>query len=110
MQESKSTLSRQSRIETILWSELVPTYLFVDNESNRHQVPKHSETHFKVTAVTIKFENLTRVTRHRLVNQLLINEFNSGMHALSLHLYTPEEWANLTTGSPKSPPCHKKQN
>src|SRR3990167_5847176 len=96
MQEPKSPRSRQSRIETILLNKLVPTHLFVDNESNRHQVPKHSETHFKVVAVTVKFENLTRIARHRLVNQLLANEFDSGMHALSLHLYAPNEWAKST--------------
>lgn len=110
MQEPKTAPSRQSRIETILLNELVPTYLMVENESNRHQVPKGAETHFKVIAVTLKFENLTRVARHRRINQLLINEFDSGMHALSLHLYTPDEWANSETGAPKSPPCSKKHS
>lgn len=110
MQESKIAPSRQARIETILVNELDPSYLFVDNESNRHQVPKDAETHFKVIAVTLKFEHLSRIARHRRVNQLLRNEFDSGMHALSLHLYTPKEWADLETGAPKSPPCHKKHN
>lgn len=108
MIESKTNSSRQTRIETILLNELTPSYLLVNNESHRHQVPKHSETHFKVIAVTLKFEHLTRLARHRLINHLLINELNSGLHALSLHLYTPEEWAKSETGAPQTPACHKK--
>src|SRR3990167_9210049 len=98
--------SRQTRIEIILQNNLDPSYLRVDNESNRHQVPKDAETHFKVIAVSIKFNPITRIARHRLVNELLRNEFNSGLHALSLHLYTPEEWLKLEAKTPQSPSCH----
>lgn len=99
--------SRQERIQTILLNELNPSYLIIDNESNRHQVPIDAETHFKIIAVSVKFDTLTRIARHRLVNQLVSAEFNSGMHALSLHLYTPKEWDESGPISPKSPPCQK---
>ena len=108
MHKAKTKLSRQTRIETLISEALTPSYLVVDNESNRHQVPKDAETHYKVIAVSQKFNDLSRIARHRLINKLLCEEFNSGMHALSLHLYKPEEWAITDTITPKSPPCHKK--
>ena len=33
----------------------------------------------------------TQIARHRAVNGLLQNEFDSGLHALTLRLKTPEE-------------------
>lgn len=86
------SMSRKIRIEELLNQELSPIYLSVDDESSNHHVPQGAETHFKVTAVSSKFIDLSRIARHRLVNRLLANEFELGMHALSMHLYTPDEW------------------
>jgi len=30
---------------------------------------------------------------------------NNGIHALTLHLYTPAEWQDSESGAPQSPPC-----
>ena len=85
-------MSRKERIELILTKELSPVFLQVDDESAKHHVPEGAQTHFKVIAVSSKFAALTPVARHRLVNQLLKSEFAEGLHALSMHLYTAEEW------------------
>lgn len=98
-------MSRKSAIEQQLTKELTPVFLNVENESGNHHVPEGSETHFKVTLVSSQFNDLTRVARHRIVNQLLKNEFNTGLHALSMHLYTLEEWAKKSDSVLKSPPC-----
>ena len=43
--------------------------------------------------VSPSFKGLTSIKRHRLVNNLLKDEFdNHGLHALSLRLKTPEEF------------------
>lgn len=81
-----------------------PLYLKVENESHRHQVPSGSETHFKITLVSPKFDGLTPLQRHRYINQLLKNELNTGLHALTMALYDSSQ--NIEKLSPqKSPPC-----
>ncbi len=103
-------MSRKQRIYNALSGELKPDSLLIEDESHRHQVPPGAETHFKVIAVSTIFESLNRVARHRLINTILATEFMTGLHALSLHLYTPSEWLQKTTGVPASPVCHKAKN
>ena len=98
-------MQRKERIEQQLVQELAPVFLSVENESNNHHVPKGSETHFKVIAVSAQFADLNRVARHRLLNKLLSNEFDLGLHALSMHLYTEEEWQKQNNPILTSPAC-----
>lgn len=102
-------MSREQRIYDALFVELKPDPLRIENESPRHNVPNGSETHFKIVAVSKLFETLRPLARHRLVNKLLASEFASGLHALSLHLYTPDEWQRQTSGAPASPACHNRK-
>lgn len=98
-------MSRSQRIHDALFNTLTPDLLTVDDESSRHHVPVGAETHFKVLIVSNAFYALTRVARHRLVNAELSAEFNTGLHALSLHLYTPDEWQQHTKNIASSPDC-----
>lgn len=50
-------------------------------------------TDFAVAVVSGAFAGKSQIARHRLVNSLLKDEFDAGLHALSLRLKTPEEWA-----------------
>jgi BolA protein len=104
-------MSRYQRIHDILSKELHPNPLMIEDESNRHNVPEGAESHFKVTAVSSQFNDLKRLERHRLMNNLLQHELTTGLHALSLHLYTPEEWLDHSTKVPSSPACqHSKKD
>lgn len=98
-------MSRKTRIEHYLIAELSPSFLQVKDESANHHVPEGAQTHFKVTAVSTKFNDLTRIARHRLVNNLLSQEFDQGLHALSMHLYTDAEWESKNQPPPPSPAC-----
>ncbi|KTD57797.1 BolA family protein [Legionella shakespearei] len=98
-------MSRKERIEEQLSIHLSPVFLNVEDESGNHHVPEGAQTHFKVTAVSAQFKDLSRVARHRLVNDLLKAEFTTGLHALSMHLYTAEEWELKKDGVLKSPAC-----
>ncbi|KGP62738.1 regulator of murein genes BolA [Legionella norrlandica] len=98
-------MSRKQRIEEKLISELSPVFLTVEDESINHHVPKDAETHFRIIAVSKCFNDLTRVNRHKLVNRLMKEEFNLGLHALSMHLYTSEEWCTQQSSLLKSPVC-----
>lgn len=99
-------MSRKQRIHDALFSQLKPDLFIIENESNNHQVPAGSETHFKVIIVSNEFNLLRLLARHRLVNTLLATEFNSGLHALSLHLHTPTEWQQKNGSTQDSPACH----
>ncbi len=96
-------MSRKDRIKQELNLGITPLFLSVEDESGNHAVPKGSQTHFKVVAVSTLFSALNRIERHRLVHHLLHKEFETGLHALSLHLYTAEEWAKQSV--PHSPIC-----
>ena len=80
---------------------LAPTYLEVRDESHMHS--RGEQTHYKAVIVSERFNGLALVRRHQLVYATL-GELMSRFHALALHTYTPEEWAD--TGSvPASPNC-----
>ena len=87
-----------------LKEQFAPQYLEVINESHSHNVPKNSETHFKVVMATECFAGKPLVYRHRAVYDALAGAMENGVHALALHTYTPEEWAKRSV-APSSPNC-----
>ncbi|GGB67975.1 BolA/IbaG family iron-sulfur metabolism protein [Shewanella inventionis] len=95
-------------VEQIITDKLsqafAPVHLEVINESNRHHVPPNSETHFKVVIVSELFNEQRLLARHRLVNQALADELASGVHALSINVYTEAEWQSLDA-VPRTPNC-----
>jgi stress-induced morphogen len=88
-------VSRAERIRAALLAALAPADVAVVDESARHAghagAQPGGETHYNVVAVSPRFEGLSRVARHRLVNDSLGAEFGEGLHALSLTLRTPGE-------------------
>ncbi len=98
-------MSRKERIEKKLESALSPMHLEVIDESHMHSVPEGAESHFKVLAVSERFADQKLVGRHRMVNRELSGEFETGLHALTLHTWTPEEWLEKGGKAPESPPC-----
>jgi len=97
--------SRAQRIEQALDDGLELLHLEVLDESSNHNVPPGAESHFKVVAVSAQFADASRINRHRLINELLRREFDSGMHALAIHAYTEAEWQARFGNAPMSPPC-----
>jgi BolA protein len=95
----------QQSIEARLRAAFAPAHLEVVNESHMHSVPPGSETHFKLTLASGAFEGKRAVARHQLVYGVLAEELRSGVHALALHTWTPQEWAARGGASPASPPC-----
>lgn len=95
----------QASIENKLSDALDPVHLEVVNESSMHNVPPGSESHFKVTVVSEKFDGQGLVNRHRMVNQVLAEELQGRVHALAMHTMTPDEWFEAGATSPASPPC-----
>ncbi|MBL4782693.1 MAG: BolA family transcriptional regulator [Porticoccaceae bacterium] len=83
---------------------LSPEHLQVDNVSHMHAVPADAETHFDIVVVAESFAGLRAVQCHQRVYQLLAEELSSGVHALSIHAFTPEYWA-LKGEVPAPPEC-----
>ena len=98
-------MSVQAGIEQKLHERFKPSFLEVVNESNNHNVPPGSESHFKVVLVSNEFNGKTLVARHRLINQELSEELQNKIHALALHTFTDSEWQEKQAIAPESPPC-----
>ena len=82
-----------SAIRAKLTAALAPVhFLDIVNESFKHNVPKGSESHFKVTVVSPVFDGKKLLARHRLVNAALADELSGPVHALSISAKTPDQW------------------
>ncbi len=98
-------MSVQASIEQKLVAALDLQHLEVVNESSNHNVPANSETHFKVTAVSVWFEGKPLLARHRRINEVLAEELSGPVHALAIHAYTAKDWEQRKGSAPMSPPC-----
>jgi BolA protein len=94
-------MSLQDQIEKKIRDTFSPTHLELHNESHKHRAALGSESHFKLVVVSDAFKGVKFLERHRKINKLLADEFNQGVHALSIHAVTPDEYK----GAPSSPPC-----
>lgn len=87
---------------------LSPTFVELENEShNHHGYFEGKESHFKLTIVSNDFDGLGLVKRHQKIYALaqpLMTANGGTIHALAIHAYTPNEWADLGA-SPDSPNC-----
>ena len=102
-------MSTLAAIEQKLRDALAPAHLEVVNESHMHNVPKGSETHFKVVVVSDRFEGLSPVKRHQLVYGALGDAMQKkpaqgGIHALAITSRTPSEWESSPEAN-ASPKC-----
>lgn len=90
--------TRRERIVALLTHGLSPLQLDVTDDSARHAGHAGAreaaalggaggETHFNVVVTSERFNGLGRVARHRLVQDLLSDEFQRGLHALSLTVH-----------------------
>ncbi len=85
----------EHQIKEKLTRDLSPKTLLIENVSHHHAghagSPGTGESHFNVTVVSEAFQGLSRVARFRRVHQILKEEMDGPVHALSLVLRTPDE-------------------
>ncbi|MDG1694056.1 MAG: BolA/IbaG family iron-sulfur metabolism protein [Porticoccaceae bacterium] len=95
-------------VESVVSEKLIkafsPSYLDVINESGMHNVPAGSESHFKVIISSEFFDKKSPVKRHQAIYSVLAEELKISIHALSLLVYSPQEWKQVKT-VPQSPNC-----
>ncbi|XP_078443518.1 sufE-like protein 1, chloroplastic/mitochondrial [Wolffia australiana] len=88
---------RAARIRQRLQKALLPLELDVDDVSYQHaghvavRGSGDGETHFNLRIVSREFEGKSLVKRHRLVYDLLQEELQTGLHAVSISAKTPSE-------------------
>ena len=95
----------QNTIENKIKKSIITDFLIVEKESHMHNVPKNSESHFKVKIVCKDFEGMKLLERHKLLNNIIKEELEGKIHPLSIHAMTPNEWKEKNFISPDSPPC-----
>ena len=97
----------ENKIINSLIGSMNITSLQVINESFMHNVPKDSESHFKIVIVSNDFKNLSLIKRHKLVYKSLNNIMNN-IHALSIQPFSEDEFA-LNPIILDSPECANKK-
>ena len=88
-------MSVESEMRERLMVALEPVRLDVVNESELHAghrgSPGTGNSHFRLLIVSAKFAGQSRVNRHRMVNELMADFLNGGVHALALSTFAPGE-------------------
>ncbi len=85
----------KATIEEKLLRELDAVHVAVEDESWKHAGhagAKMGGGHFAVDVVSPKFEGLNALDRRRLVFQILQDEMQGAIHALTVRAYSPNEW------------------
>lgn len=78
-----------------LTETFAPQSLTVEDESHRHEGHAGSrpggQTHYRIHIVSEIFKGMTRLQRHRLINETLSAELKGSIHALAIHAAAPGE-------------------
>lgn len=88
-------METKDKIEQILKNHFQITYLEIHDDSAKHaghpEAVKSGGGHFGIFIVSNDFQYKTLIQRHRMINQVLEEEFKDAIHALALKTLTPEE-------------------
>jgi BolA protein len=96
-------MSMQQQIQEKISNAIACKHLNVINESHMHS--KGTDSHFKVIVVSEEFLGKRLLQRHRQINEILKEELANHIHALAIHTYTPDEYAEHDSEAPASPNC-----
>lgn len=97
-------MSIEAVIRNRLEEGLAVEHLVIENESHMHSGPA-TDSHFKLTVVSEDFAGKRMVQRHQLIFGLMSDRMNNPIHALSMHLFTLEEWNDKGRKVMPSPKC-----
>ena len=95
------------KIKTLCCNSININSIDIINESHLHNTPLNSETHFKLIIVTDDFVGLKLIERHKKVHKVLAGLLDN-IHALSMHLFTSEEFKDNKSDL-ESPQCVNKK-
>jgi len=82
-------------MQKLLTAQFAPQKIVIEDQSALHAghagAGPGGQTHYRLTLASSAFDGLSRIERQRLVYHALREEFETGLHALSLDLKTPAE-------------------
>jgi BolA family transcriptional regulator, general stress-responsive regulator len=85
----------RDHISEKLTKAFAPCALEVADESERHRghagYRPGGESHFRIAITTEAFRGKSRIERHRMINEVLRDELNSGVHAIAIQALAPGE-------------------
>tara|TARA_B100000989_G_scaffold275087_1_gene234360 strand:+ start:601 stop:897 length:297 start_codon:yes stop_codon:yes gene_type:complete len=81
----------QNKIDKLLKDNFNVFKLIIRNDSNKHNVPPDSESHFNVMIVSNDFQNLSQIQRHKKVYKAL-DSLLTEIHAFSITAITTSEF------------------
>ncbi|WP_153771404.1 BolA family protein [Labrenzia sp. CE80] len=88
-------MSMKETIIDKLSQAFAPVSLDVIDESDKHKGHggwrEGGETHFRVRIVSEAFSGMSRVNRHRAINEQLADELAASVHALAIEVRAPED-------------------
>jgi len=83
-------MNRKQRIDKILSNKFDNFLLEIIDNSNLHKGHNNftgsDETHIKIILTTKDNSPYNRLSIHRIINSLLKEEFNSGLHSLEIKI------------------------
>jgi len=93
--------SRTERIRKTLEKEFHPLSLTIEDDSWKHAghagAMEHGGGHFVVRIVSERFADISRIERHRVINEALAPLFGEAIHALQIRAFSPDETAGINT-------------
>ena len=85
---------RTTLIRERLESAFAPEFLEIENESHLHAGHAGAQDgrgHFRVTLISDRFQDQSRLQRHRMVYEALGPLMETDIHALAVRALTPDE-------------------
>ena len=92
-------MNRKTKIEKMIHSCFQPYFCSVEDVSEQHRghqsFKENVESHFEVIVVSSKFDNKSKILRHRMINECLQEDFQSDLHSVSIKAFTIEEYKKI---------------
>ena len=83
-------MNRKNKIEHLLKNNLKNWQIQILDKSHEHAGHNNfdgtQETHFKIIIKNNSIFDLSRIEIHKKINNILINEFKTGLHALEIQI------------------------
>ena len=92
-------MNRKTKIEKMIKDTFYPYFFSVKDVSEQHRghqsFKENVESHFEVIVVSSKFDNKSKILRHRMINECLQEDFQSDLHSVSIKAFTIEEYKKI---------------
>ena len=93
-------MNRKTKIEKMINDRFQPYFFSVKDVSEQHRghqsFKENVESHFEVIIVSQKFDNKSKILRHRMINEGLQKEFLSDMHSVTIKAHSINEYKKIS--------------